>query len=875
MTKIQNEDHAKLTPLMAQYYKLKAQHPDAILLYRVGDFYETFGSDAITVANVLGIVLTKRNNGGVDIELAGFPYHSLDLYLPKIVRAGFRVALCEQLEKPSKEKKIVDRGVTDVVTPGLTIDDALLDRKSNNYLASIHFTAKGLHGLAFIDISTGDFLVSEGNMDTIAKLIEGFSPSEIIHSRSYSQQLEDHFGDRYYHYGLDEWIFTEDFTRERLLDKFNVANLKGFGIEEMTQAQIAAGSILYYLANTKNDKLGHISGINRIHTEEYVWLDRFTIRNLELVNSFHDTGKSLLNILDQTSSPMGARLLKKWILMPLINQAKIEARLDVVGFMVKNSDNTLDLDAQIKNIGDLERIISKLSMGRIAPRELLQLSNALQTIKEMQAILKTTDNEPLQLLGDRLQLCEAADTLICNALHENPPSMVIKGGAIKDGYHETLDDYRNTIKNSKSILIDLQTREAQRTGITNLKIGFNNVFGYFLEVTNKYKDQNLIPDDWVRKQTLSNAERYVTDELKKLEDKILHSEEKILDLEIELYEDVVSKLVEFINPIQQNARVIAQLDCLISFAKQASRNDYCRPMINDSYTINIKSGRHPVIEQQLGIGQNYVPNDMYLDNGDLQIMMITGPNMSGKSALLRQTAIITLMAQIGSFVPAAMAEIGIVDKIFTRVGASDNISSGESTFMLEMNETASIMNNISERSLILLDEIGRGTSTYDGISIAWALAEFLHNNKKARPKTLFATHYHELNELAEKYDRIKNYNVSTKEVGNKVIFLRKLVEGGSEHSFGIHVASMAGMPRPIIERAVEILHELEKKSIHVEENKKSTAGIVPQAYQMSIFETVDPALGALKEVIKGLELNTMTPIECMLKLSELKKMVEK
>lgn len=861
---------------MAQYFKLKSQNPDAILLYRVGDFYETFGEDAVTVSNVLGIVLTARNNGGSDIELAGFPYHSLDLYLPKIVRAGYRVAICEQLEKPSKEKKIVERGVTDVVTPGVTIEDALLDRRSNNYLASVHFTAKGVHGIAFIDISTGDFLVSEGSLETITKLIESFGPAEIIHSRSNGTIIEDKFGEKYYHYGLDEWIYTEDFTKEKLHDKFNVTSLKGFGIEDMIQAQIAAGAALYYLANTKNDRLGHIVSIHRIHSEEFVWLDRFTIRNLELIHSFHETGKSLLDVLDQTSTPMGARLLRKWVLMPLINKVQIEQRHQMVDHFLQQSDLALEMDDHIKSIGDLERIVSKLSMAKVAPRELLQLSKALHFTEAIKTALSQRGEMHLKALADVLQPCSSADEMITSAIHEDPPSMITKGGAIKNGFNEELDEYRNIIKNSKSLLVDLQTREAQKTGITNLKIGYNSVFGYYLEVTNKYKDHDLIPDSWVRKQTLSNAERYITDELKQLEDKILHAEERILDIEIRLYDELLTRLFPFIDTIQQNAKIIAQIDCLISFAKQASRNQYCKPLMNDGLDINIKSGRHPVIEQVLPIDQQYVPNDMHLSNDDLQIMMITGPNMSGKSALLRQTAIIVLMAQIGSFVPASAAEIGIVDKIFTRVGASDNISSGESTFMLEMNETASIMNNISERSLILLDEIGRGTSTYDGISIAWALAEFLHNNKKARPKTLFATHYHELNELAEKYPRIKNYNVSTKEVGNKVIFLRKLVEGGCEHSFGIHVAAMAGMPRTIVDRAVEILHELEKKSIGVDgdQTKKSLKNnVAPQAYQLSIFETVDPALGRLKEEISGLELNAMTPIECMLKLNELKKLI--
>jgi DNA mismatch repair protein MutS len=871
-----NEDQGKVTPLMGQYFKLKAQHPDAILLYRVGDFYETFGSDAVTVSNILGIVLTKRNNGGVDIELAGFPYHSLDLYLPKIVRAGFRVAICEQLEKPSKEKKIVDRGVTDVVTPGVTVDETLLDRKANNYLASVHFTARGHHGIAFIDISTGDFLVSEGSTDIIVKLIESFMPSEIIHSKSYAKIIDDTFGDKYYHYALDEWIYTEDFTREKLLDKFAVQNLKGFGIDEMTEAQVAAGASLYYLASTKNDKLQHIGSIHRIQSDDFIWLDRFTIRNLELINSVHETGKSLLQILDQTSSPMGARMLRKWILMPLINVSKINERLDALEYFINDASNSLDIDSKIKQIGDLERIVSKLSMAKVAPRELNQLAISIDLINEIKSQLSGNELPLLNNLAQSLHSCAPAKKIIDQSISDDPPSMISKGGVIKDGFNSDLDELRGIIKNSKSILLDLQNREAEKTGISSLKIGFNSVFGYYLEVTNKYKDQDLIPNHWIRKQTLSNAERYITDELKVLEDKILHAEERIQETEEKLYQSIVDQLMSYIDAFMANAKIIAQIDCLISFAKQASRNQYCKPIIDDSLSIAIKSGRHPVIEQQLPIGQSYIPNDIRLDNLDLQVMMITGPNMSGKSAVLRQTALIVLMAQMGSYVPASEAKIGIIDKIFTRVGASDNISSGESTFMLEMNETASIMNNISERSLILLDEIGRGTSTYDGISIAWSLAEFLHNNKKANPKTLFATHYHELNELAEKYPRIVNYHVSTKEVGNKVIFLRKLVEGGSEHSFGIHVAAMAGMPRAIVERANEILIELEKKSIDANKSsiKKQTSNISPQAYQLSIFETVDPTLGKLKEAISILELNTMTPIECMIRLNELKKMLD-
>ncbi|MBK9735633.1 MAG: DNA mismatch repair protein MutS [Saprospiraceae bacterium] len=873
---------SKVTPLMAQYFKLKAKHPDAILLYRVGDFYETFADDAIKTADILGIVLTKRNNGGDDIELAGFPYHSLDVYLPKLVRAGYRVAICEQLEKPSKDKKIVHRGVTDVVTPGVTIDDTILDRKSNNYLAAIHFTTKNELGVAFLDISTGEFLVSEGNAATIEKLIDGFGPSEIIYSKSFSKDYSRTFGDRYYFYGIEEWVFTYDYSREKLLDKFGVTNLKGFGIEELPLAQVAGGAILHYLASTQNDKLNHIAGITRIQSENYVWLDRFTVRNLELIRSAHESGSSLSQVMDKTVSPMGARLLKNWILLPLLSIEKIQTRLDMVSYFVDKYFDLESLSLLIRQIGDIERIASKLAMEKISPRELLQLKKSLELLPDIILILKLSGNDALGILADKLLLCQKLKEEIAKTLAEDPPSMVSKGNVIKKGCNETLDDLRNVISNSKELLLDIQNSEAERTGITSLKIGFNNVFGYYLEVTNKYKDHDRIPDTWIRKQTLSNAERYISEDLKILESKILTAEEKIAELEEKLYHDLVLLAAEYVDSIQQNARNIGVLDCILSFANTAIKYNYCRPEVDDSLEINIVEARHPVIERQLALGQSYVPNDICLDNADTQIMMITGPNMSGKSAVLRQTALIVLMAQMGSYVPAKSAKIGLVDKIFTRVGASDNISSGESTFMLEMNETASIMNNISKRSLILLDEIGRGTSTYDGISIAWSLAEFLHNGKLG-PKTLFATHYHELNELAEKYPRIKNYNVATREVGNKVIFLRKLMEGGCEHSFGIHVAAMAGMPRDIINRAMEILQELEQKSIEGlpdEGRKKGTdlrnnaRQIIPNNFQMSLFETIDPLAGQLKESIKHLDLNTMTPIECMLKLHELRKLIE-
>jgi len=873
------EDMSKVTPLMAQYFKLKAKHPDAILLYRVGDFYETFAEDAIKVADILGIVLTKRNNGGNDIELAGFPYHSLDVYLPKLVRAGYRVAICEQLEKPSKEKKIVDRGVTDVITPGITIDDTILDRKSNNYLASIYFTPKNEFGVAFLDISTGEFMVSEGNAATIEKLIDGFSPSEIIYSKAFARDYSKAFGDRYYFYGIEEWVYTHDYAREKLLDKFSVTNLKGFGIEELVLAQVAAGAILHYLSSTQNNKIAHISCVTRIQSEHFVWLDRFTVKNLELIRSAHDSGSSLAQVMDKTVTPMGARMLKNWILLPLLSIDRIQSRLDMVSYFVEKYFDQDSLTVLLRQVGDIERIASKLAMEKISPRELLQLKRSLELLPDILMILKASDNEALDVLGDKLILCQKLREEISKTLSDDPPSMVSKGNVIKSGCHEELDDLRNVIRNSKDLLLDIQTSEAEKTGISSLKIGFNNVFGYYLEVTNRYKDHDRIPDTWVRKQTLANAERYISEDLKILETKILTAEEKIAELEEKLYMELVITAAGYLDAIQQNAKNIAVLDCILSFAHIATKYNYCRPDVDESYELSLTEARHPVIERQLPLGQAYVPNDISLSNDDTQIMMITGPNMSGKSAVLRQTALIALMAQMGSYVPATTAKVGLIDKIFTRVGASDNISSGESTFMLEMNETASIMNNISKRSLILLDEIGRGTSTYDGISIAWSLAEFLHNGK-VKPKTLFATHYHELNELAEKYPRIKNYNVATREIGNKVIFLRKLMEGGCEHSFGIHVAAMAGMPRDIITRAMEILEDLESKTIegHDDPNKKDTRqnakNIVPNNFQLSLFETADPIAGELKQNIKTLDLNTMTPIECMLKLHELKKLLE-
>ncbi|PSR11036.1 MAG: DNA mismatch repair protein MutS [Bacteroidetes bacterium] len=865
---------------MRQYAQVKAKHPTALLLFRVGDFYETFGEDAVVAAQVLGIVLTARNNGGTDVELAGFPYHSLDTYLPRLIRAGHRVAICEQLEKPSKEKKIIRRGVTEIVTPGLAMDDKLLDHKTNNFLASLYLGRKDLVGLALLDISTGEFLVCEGNHEYIDKLLQSFRPAEVILAKDKKKGFEERFGERFHVFVLDEWVYSLDYTREKLLQHFAVQSLKGFGIEEMELAQIASGAILHYLETTENKQLGHLKAISRIQPDRYVWLDRFTIRNLELIHSPHENGVPLIQVLDQTISPMGGRLLKKWVVLPLKDVDEIEARLSVVDYFIQHPDLVTSLSTQIRIMGDLERLVAKIPMGKINPREVVQLKRALLALPAMITALQLSDNAFLQKTAKGLNPCPDLVTSIGRQIIEDPPVNLAKGGVIADGWSEELDELRDVMKNGRNRLVGIKEREVEKTGISSLKIGFNNIFGYYLEVTNKYK--NDVPPEWTRKQTLTGAERYITEELKVLEDKILGAEEKVLELEASLFQQLVLGLADYIGKVQQNAALIARIDCLLSFAKIAVKNHYCRPLIDDSLLIDITEGRHPVIEHQLPLGEAYVPNDVYLDNETQQVMMITGPNMSGKSALLRQTALICLMAQMGSFVPAKAARLGVVDKVFTRVGASDNISSGESTFMVEMNETASIMNNISDRSLILLDEIGRGTSTYDGISIAWSIAEFLHHNGQARPKTLFATHYHELNELAEKFPRIKNFNVSVKEVGNKVIFLRKLAAGGSAHSFGIHVAKMAGMPRTILERAASILTQLEQKHIETEGAsngsprvaKPATQAISTEALQLSIFETVDPVAGQIKAALMDVQLNNMTPIECMMKLNELKQLLD-
>lgn len=873
------EEATVTTPLMKQYQQVKAKYPQAILLFRVGDFYETFGEDAIAASHALGIVLTRRNNGGNDVELAGFPYHSLDLYLPKLVRAGYRVAICDQLEKPGPLKKIVKRGVTEVVTPGIAVDDRLLDHHSNNYLASLHYAGPEKIGLAFLDISTGEFLVCEADLAYTDKLFQSLRPAEIIFPKSKKKDFERDFGQKFYTFPVDDWIYTLDYGREKLLGHFHSQSLKGFGIEDMEAAQIAGGAILHYLAATENKNIRHINNISRIQSDKYVWLDRFTIRNLELLTSPHESGVPLLKILDHTISPMGARLLKKWVALPLKAATAIENRLEVVEYFLQAEATTNALKKWIAVLGDIERLISKAPLGKVNPREIRQLKKALDAMLPIKNLLEDSRQSELVKMAEGLNPCPVLSEQIGSQIVEDPAANLFKGGVIADGFSPELDELRHIINHSKDLLLEIQQKEIEKTGINSLKIGFNSVFGYYLEVTNKYKDQ--APQEWIRKQTLANAERFITDELKKLESKILGAEEKILELESHLFEQLVLSLADYIVPIQHNAQIIARLDCLLSFASIAHKYDYCKPQINDTLIIDIKNGRHPVIERQMPIGESFVPNDVYLDNELQQVLMITGPNMAGKSALLRQTALICLMAQMGSFVPASAATLGIIDKVFTRVGASDNISSGESTFMVEMNETASIMNNISDRSLILLDEIGRGTSTYDGISIAWSIAEFLHENGLVRPKTLFATHYHELNELADRYDRIHNFHIATKEVGQKVVFLRKLTTGGSQHSFGIHVAKMAGMPKTIVDRAQQILEQLEQKSIEKEDSKgtpkvkRANTQNVPAAIQLSIFETVDPTAGLLKSALQDVDLNAMTPIDCMIKLNELKKIVDR
>ncbi len=861
---------AKETPLMGQYNRIKQKYPDAILLFRIGDFYETFSTDAVITANVCGIVLTKRANGdNKTMELAGFPHHSLDSYLPKLVKAGYRVAICEQLEDPKLTKTIVKRGVTEIITPGVAISDKLLDHKSNNFLAAIYFE-KDLVGLSFLDISTGEFLVAEGSQAYIEKLIQSFNPSEIIFPKSQQKQYKEIFHEKYYFYAVEDWVFNADYASDKLLMQFETQSLKGFGIAELHLATIAAGAVLHYLSDTEHSNIQHITSISRILNDKYVWIDRFTIRNLELISSPHIGGLSLIEVLDKTVSPMGARLLKRWVVLPLKEQKAIQNRLDAVECLVKETELVIQLVAYFKQIGDLERLISKVPMGKINPREMNQLKKSLQTIEPIIALCKTAKVERLNKIADLLHPCAALKERIERELMEDAPPIVQKLGVIAPGVSEELDDLRKIASSGKGYLTELQIKETERTGISSLKIGFNNVFGYFLEVRNTHSEK--VPAEWIRKQTLVGAERYITPELKEYEDKILGAEDKITAIEIRLFEELVLYARDFINHIQQNAVLIAELDCLQCFSTIAIKNNYRKPKICSEDVLDIKEGRHPVIEQRLAVGEQYVPNDVFLDADSQQIMIITGPNMSGKSALLRQTALIVLMAQMGSFVPAESALIGIVDKVFTRVGASDNISQGESTFMVEMIETASILNNISGKSLVLLDEIGRGTSTYDGISIAWSLVEYLHQHPTARPKTMFATHYHELTELAEKFKRVKNYSVSTKELGNKVVFLRKLIEGGTKHSFGIHVAKMAGMPNEMIKRANEILKELESK--HIATDIKSTLKDIKNPdYQLNIFSMDDPRLFKIKEILEDVDINGITPIEALMKLDQMRKLL--
>ena len=863
------------TPLMKQYFEIKAQNPDAILLFRVGDFYEMYGKDAVVGAEILGIVQTKRANGtGLFVEMAGFPHHALDTYLPKLVRAGKRVAICDQLEDPKMTKKLVKRGITELVTPGVSINDTVLNHKENNFLAAVHFETNTC-GISVLDISTGEFMTAEGTTDYIDKLLNNFSPKEVLIERNSKKRFEELFGSRFFTFEMDDWIFTADAANERLLKHFETKNLTGFGVQHLKLGIVAAGAILYYLDQTQHTHISHIISLTRIEEERYVRLDKFTVHSLELVGAMNEDGKSLLDVIDKTISPMGSRMLRRWVLFPLKDIKPIEERQNVVEYFFKHPDVKELLDEQLGQIGDLERIISKVAVGRVSPREVVQLKVALSAIEPIKEACMNSGEPSLCRIGEQLNACKLIRDRIEKEIQPDPPSLVNKGGVIAKGVNAELDELRTIAYSGKDYLLQVQQREIENTGIPSLKIAFNNVFGYYIEVRNTHKDK--VPADWIRKQTLVNAERYITEELKEYEEKILGAEEKILSLEARLFNELILCLTEYIPPIQCNANLIARIDCLLSFAKTASANKYIRPLVDESDVIDIKAGRHPVIEKQLPLGEPYVANDVYLDEDKQQIIIITGPNMAGKSALLRQTALITLMSQIGCFVPAESAHIGVVDKIFTRVGASDKISVGESTFMIEMNEAADILNNMTSRSLVLFDELGRGTSTYDGISIAWAIVEYIHEHPNAHAKTLFATHYHELNDMEQTYSRIKNYNVSVKEVGNKVIFLRKLVPGGSEHSFGIHVARMAGMPKGIVKRAEEILKILET-------DKRQEDGVVTQPlkqkgvgksgnYQLSFFQLDDPVLGQVRDEIINLDVNNLTPIEALNKLNEIKKII--
>jgi len=868
-----NEEEIVLTPMMKQFLDLKAKHPDAVMLFRCGDFYETYSTDAIVAAEILGITLTKRANGkGKTIEMAGFPHHALDTYLPKLVRAGKRVAICDQLEDPKMTKKLVKRGITELVTPGVSINDNILNYKENNFLAAVHF-GKASCGVAFLDISTGEFLTAEGPFDYIDKLLNNFGPKEILFERGKRLMFEGNFGSKFFTFELDDWVFTETTAREKLLKHFETKNLKGFGVEHLKNGIIASGAILQYLTMTQHTQIGHITSLARIEEDKYVRLDKFTVRSLELIGSMNDGGSSLLNVIDRTISPMGARLLKRWIVFPLKDEKPINERLNVVEYFFRQPDFKELIEEQLHLVGDLERIISKVAVGRVSPREVVQLKVALQAIEPIKQACLEADNASLNRIGERLNLCVSIRDRIAREINNDPPLLINKGGVIKDGVNADLDELRRISYSGKDYLLQIQQRESEETGIPSLKVAYNNVFGYYIEVRNVHKDK--VPKEWIRKQTLVNAERYITQELKEYEEKILGAEDKILVLETQLYTNLVQALTEFIPQIQVNANQIARLDCLLSFANVARENNYIRPVIEDNDVLDIRQGRHPVIEKQLPIGEKYIANDVMLDSDTQQIIIITGPNMAGKSALLRQTALITLLAQIGSFVPAESAHIGLVDKIFTRVGASDNISVGESTFMVEMNEAADILNNVSSRSLVLFDELGRGTSTYDGISIAWAIVEYIHEHPKAKARTLFATHYHELNEMEKSFKRIKNYNVSVKEVDNKVIFLRKLERGGSEHSFGIHVAKMAGMPKSIVKRANEILKQLESDNRQQGIAGKPLAEVSENrgGMQLSFFQLDDPILCQIRDEILNLDVNNLTPIEALNKLNDIKKIV--
>lgn len=871
MAKKNNE----LTPMMKQFFDLKAKHPDAVLLFRCGDFYETYCEDAVTASRILGITLTRRGNGAggrTETEMAGFPHHALDTYLPKLVRAGKRVAICDQLEDPKLTKKLVKRGITELVTPGVAMTDNVLNYKENNFLAAVHF-GRAACGVAFLDISTGEFLTGEGTADYVEKLLGNFSPKEVLHERGRKPDFERHFGTKYFTFELDDWVFTEQTARQKLLRHFGVKNLKGFGVDHMHNGVVASGAILQYLEMTQHTHIGHITSLARIEEERYVRLDKFTVRSLELLSPMQEDGSSLLDVIDRTVSPMGGRMLRRWVVFPLKNEKPIQERLDVVEYFFRRPDFRGCVDEQLHRVGDLERIISKVAVGRVSPREVAQLKVALQAVAPIKAACATADNEALKRVGEQLNLCESIRQRIEREITADPPQLVAKGGVINAGVNAELDELRNIAYSGKDYLMRIQERETELTGIASLKIGYNNVFGYYLEVRNTYKDK--VPADWVRKQTLANAERYITQELKEYEDKILGAEDKILALEARLFGELVMAMQEFIPQIQINANLLARLDCLLSFAKAAEEHRYVRPQVDSSDVIDIRQGRHPVIETQLPPGESYVPNDIKLDAEQQQIMIITGPNMAGKSALLRQTALIVLLAQTGCFVPAESAKIGLVDKIFTRVGASDNISLGESTFMVEMTEASNILNNVSPRSLVLFDELGRGTSTYDGISIAWAIVEYLHEQPRARARTLFATHYHELNEMEKNFKRIKNYNVSVKEQDGKVIFLRKLQRGGSEHSFGIHVAEIAGMPRSIVKRANVILKQLEADNAQVGSAGKPIANLAGsrEGMQLSFFQLDDPVLCQVRDEILGLDINNLTPVEALNKLNEIKKIV--